>query len=184
MQFGGELDAEYKQALAEIEAQITRELATRDFTMAKHFDDIEEYGSAKFYYGQVVKNYPSTPLADQSRERLAALGGEPDRPEPKLAWLIDMVPESSERLAVKQVPLIEDSSLTPPGANEPMMAERPEDATTPQGGCRPVHRPIRRYRRDARAQLFALAALAPSLLLRRAAAPPTALATARSTRPT
>jgi TolA-binding protein len=137
MQFGAELEAEYRQSLATIEAQIQRELATREFTMAQHFDDIEEYGSAKFYYGQVLKNYPNTPLAEDARTRLAELEGEPDRPEPKLAWLIDYVPESSERLAVKQVPLIENSSLLPPGAEAPMMA-------SPQQEGSPNSPPIRR----------------------------------------
>ncbi len=134
-QFGRELDADYKKSLAENEGQIEHALATREMTMAQHFDEIEEYGSAKFYYGQVLKNYPTTPLGEQARERLATLGGLPDRPEPKLAWLIDYVPESSERLAVKQVPLIEDSSLTPAGANGPMMAERPDGATQQPGGA-------------------------------------------------
>lgn len=132
MQFGGELDAKYRQSLATIEAQIQRELATREFTMAKHFDDIAEYGSAKFYYGQVLKNYPTTPLAEQSRERLTALDGKPDRPEPKLAWLINRFPENSERKAVHQVPLIEDSSLMPPGSETPMLAT-PAQEGSPNG---------------------------------------------------
>ncbi len=123
-QFASDLEPEYKQELAKIEAEITHELALREMKMAKHFDDIAEYGAAKFYYGQVVKNYPRTPLGDEARERLAALGGVPDRPEPKLAWLINMVPESSERLAVKQVPLIETPSLTPPNAEGPMIANQ------------------------------------------------------------
>jgi outer membrane protein assembly factor BamD (BamD/ComL family) len=142
MQYGAELDTDFKKSLAEYEAQITRELANREYTMAQHFDEIEEYGAARFYYGQVVKNYPTTPLGEQAKTRLAELGGMPDRPEPKLAWLIDMVPESSERLAVKQVPLIEDSNLTPAGASGPMMAEGP--APAPQGGDAGGEPPLRR----------------------------------------
>jgi outer membrane protein assembly factor BamD (BamD/ComL family) len=131
------LDPEYRTKLAEIEGQILKELATREFKMAQHFDEIEEYGSAKFYYAEVVKNYASTPLADQARERLAALGDEPDRPEVKLAWLINKLPENSERTAVAQVPLIERATpdLGVPGANTPMMAEGPAGTTNPQGGA-------------------------------------------------
>jgi TolA-binding protein len=144
-QFSGELDPEYKKSLVEIEGQITKALATREFEMAKHFDDIDEFGSAKFYYGQVVKEYPATPLADQARERLLALGGEPDRPEPKLAWLIDLVPENTERTAVAQVPLIETASpgIDVPGSGTPMMATVPGSTTTTPGDA-PSAPPIRR----------------------------------------
>jgi outer membrane protein assembly factor BamD (BamD/ComL family) len=135
MQFAAELDDAQKQQLAEIDGQVTRALAEREFAMAQHFDNIEQYGSAKFYYNEVVENYPRTPLADQARERIVALGGEPDRPEPKLAWLIDMVPESDERVAVSQVPLLEDASQDAPrrdGASEPRLAERPSSAVSNQ----------------------------------------------------
>jgi hypothetical protein len=80
--------------------------------MAQHFDNLEEYGSAKFYYAQVIRNHPSTPLADQARERIAALGGESDRPATKLSWLINKLPESAERTAVAQVPLVDGASST------------------------------------------------------------------------
>ena len=44
----------------------------REFTMAKHFDDIDEYGSAKFYYGQVheeLSQYASWPTKRASASR-------------------------------------------------------------------------------------------------------------------
>jgi TolA-binding protein len=133
VQFAGELDADQKQRLAEIEGQVTRALAEREYAMAEHYDSIEQFGAAKLYYARVMKEYPNTPLGEQARDRVIALGGEPDVPETKLAWLIDWVPESEERLAVKQVPMIEDSqnALDP---QQPMVAERPGDATSPQGG--------------------------------------------------
>ena len=132
-QFASELNAEQRTRLAEIDAQLIRELANREFAMAQHFDEIEEYGSAKFYYGQVLKEYPTTPFGEQARVRLAELGGEPDRPEPKLAWLVDLIPENSERLAVKQVPLIENRSLEVPGSTTPMLAT-PAQEGSPDGG--------------------------------------------------
>ncbi|HYO26145.1 MAG TPA: tetratricopeptide repeat protein, partial [Lacipirellulaceae bacterium] len=128
-QFLAELTPEQRQRLVTIDAQVERELANREFAMAKHFDNIEEYGAAKFYYGQVLKEYPTSEFGEQARQRLAALGGLPDRPEPKLAWLIDYVPESSERRAVKQVPLLENNSLEPPGSNGPMLATPQQEGT-------------------------------------------------------
>jgi tetratricopeptide (TPR) repeat protein len=127
-QFAGELDLDQRQKLAEIDAEVRRALATREYAMAEHFDNLEEYGSAKFYYAQVVKNYPTTPLAVQARERIAALGGLPESPEPKLAWLIDYVPESPERAAVEAVPML--------GPEEtPLLAREPEDGSSPEGAA-------------------------------------------------
>lgn len=133
MLFTRELDAEQRQRLTEVEAQITRELANRDYQMAERFEKVEQFGSAKFYHAQVIKNYPNTPLAEQSRTRLAALGGEPDKPESKIAWLIDKLPESAERQAVKQVPLIDNVNplqLEPRGDGDVMQAQNPGDATS------------------------------------------------------
>jgi outer membrane protein assembly factor BamD (BamD/ComL family) len=128
-QFARELTEEQVKRLANDEAWIRSELAARELAMAQHFDGIDQYGSAKFYYGQVVKNYPSTPIAEQARTRLAEMGDLPDQPESKLSWVLDMVPESSERLQVKQVPLLENNNLGPPGANTPMLATPPAQGT-------------------------------------------------------
>jgi TolA-binding protein len=128
-QFHTELTEEQRLRLKDIEAQITQQLASREFKMAEHFDGIEEFGSAKFYYGQVLKKYPGTPLAEQSRTRLAEINPLPDRPEEKLDWLVALVPESTERQQVKQVPELPGESLMPPGSDRQMLAERPDGAT-------------------------------------------------------
>ncbi len=128
-QFANELDDEQKARLAEDDAKVLKALAEREYSMAAHFDNIEQYGSAKFYYNQVQKNYPSTPIAEQARDRLLALGGLPDQPAPKLGWLVDLVPESDERIAVKQVPLLPEAASTV--ADQTRVAERPDDATSP-----------------------------------------------------
>jgi TolA-binding protein len=125
-QFAGELDLDQRQRLAEIDAEVRRALAMREYAMAEHFDNLEEYGSAKFYYAQVVKNYPTTPLAQQARDRITELGGLPESPEPKLAWLIDYLPESPERAAVEAVPM-----LGP--AETPLLAREPDDASPSEG---------------------------------------------------
>jgi outer membrane protein assembly factor BamD (BamD/ComL family) len=133
-QFGAELEADFRQSLAENEGQIQRELATREMKMAQHFDGIEEYGAARFYYAQVAKNYPSTPLGDEAKARIAEIGALPERPEPKLAWLIDKVPLSSEQLAIKQVPLLEQSTLGPQSDGRQMIAAGSGENTEQSGG--------------------------------------------------
>lgn len=130
MIFARELSPEERQRLTEIDAQVTRELATRDYDMAERFAKLDQNGSAKFYLAQVVKKYPNTPVADQARTRLAELGGLPEQPVSKVAWIIDKLPESAERRAVRQVPLIQNANplqLEPPGAGDVMQAQNPGD---------------------------------------------------------
>lgn len=112
VQFAGELSDEQRTRLAEEQAQLNQKLAEREIKMAKYYDDGEHYGSAKFYYGRILKDYPNTPVAEQARERLVELGGKPDHPDPPLEWLVDLVPENSERKKIKQVPLLEQPQST------------------------------------------------------------------------
>ena len=112
VQFSGELDNDQRARLAEIQAQLNQKLAEREIKMAKYYDDGEHYGSAKYYYGRILQDYPNTPVAEQARARLAELGGKPDHPAPPLEWLVDLVPENSERKKIKQVPLVEPTENT------------------------------------------------------------------------
>jgi TolA-binding protein len=116
IQFYDELDQQQKARLAEIDAQVNRELAQREFNMGKHFDGIEEFGSARFYYAEVIKNFPDTQLAADARKRLEEIGGEPERPSSILDPALDLLPESDERRAIAEVPLKPDAlspSLSP-----------------------------------------------------------------------
>lgn len=112
VQFSGDLSAEERQRLGDVQAQLNQKLAERELKMARYYDDGKYYGSAKFYYAQIAKNYPNTPVAEVARARYVELGGEPEKPEEPLKWLVDMVPENSERQKIKQVPLIERSDNT------------------------------------------------------------------------
>ena len=109
-QFAGKMKPDERNRLAETKGQLIKQLAARDFKRAKGYDDTEHYESARFYYGELVRNYPDTPLAEQAKARYMELAGKPAHPESSMAWLLDLVPESAERKAIAQVPLIK----TPP----------------------------------------------------------------------
>ena len=129
VQFSGQLDEQQRQQLAEIDGMLKKEMATRDFQMAQHFDGIKEYGSAKLYYARVMKEYPQTPLAEQSKVRLAAISNEPDRPTSMIEPVLELLPQNAERAAIAQVPLIEPaSSPTLPVRSGIMTASGPEPA--------------------------------------------------------
>ena len=76
---------------------MNQEIAARDFRMAKFYDKTKHYGSAKVYYAEVLKKYPNTDMAQEARERVAQIAGEPDDPPKRLAWFVDLFPESRER---------------------------------------------------------------------------------------
>jgi outer membrane protein assembly factor BamD (BamD/ComL family) len=112
VQFAGNLNSEERARLAEIQGQLNQQLAERDFRMAKFYDDTEHYGSAKFYYAQLMRDYPDTPLATQARERYLELDGSPDHPESNMGWLVDLFPENAERQSIQQVPMIAPEGQT------------------------------------------------------------------------
>ena len=101
-QFASELTAEELRRVAEIEARVNQNWAQRDWTMAQFYEGRREYGSARYYYAQIVNAYPESELAEASRTRLAAIQGEPAVPPERLGWLMQYLPESREeaRLAI------------------------------------------------------------------------------------
>jgi outer membrane protein assembly factor BamD (BamD/ComL family) len=126
VQFAGELNSEERERQSEIQAQLNQQLAERDMRMAKFFDETEHFGSAKFYYAQIVRDFPDTPLASQARERYLALGGEPDHPKSNMDWLVDRFPQNAERKSIAQVPMVAPETKT-------RLATEPQDDVPADG---------------------------------------------------
>jgi TolA-binding protein len=129
MQFAGRLPDEEKQRLATVEQQLNLEIATRDYRMAEYFDGTKHYGAARYYYAQVMKKYPNTDLATQARDRLAQIGGEPDEPPKRLAWFVDLFPQSSEKSRVARIPELQNGGTrlaeTPTSNDSPTQTSPP-----------------------------------------------------------
>ncbi len=119
-QFSGRLTSEERERLKQTQAEVARAIAERDMQMARHYENTEHYGSAKFYYAQVASKNADTSLAGEARERLAELSGLPEIPEERFSWLIDMFPENPERTRVARVPELRDAR---PGASKTRVAE-------------------------------------------------------------
>jgi outer membrane protein assembly factor BamD (BamD/ComL family) len=124
-QFSGRLNAGEKERLRIVQAELNLQLVQRDVRMAQYYDDKKQYRSARQYYAQVIEKYPDTELAEQVRERLAEISDEPDEPKQRLAWLLEMVPQSRERKRVARIPELQDGRKLLASKPEP-----PKDSPT------------------------------------------------------
>jgi len=112
VQFAGKLNEEERARLDIDQAALQKQLAMRDWTRAKHYEDNEQFGSAKFYYAKILRQFPNTPIANDAQQQYAALEGKPNSSPELLAGVIKLLPENAERKAVEQVPLLEPQTDT------------------------------------------------------------------------
>jgi len=91
-QFGGPLSKE-KELLRKSRQELLEKKAMRDFSMAQFYETKKYYGSARYYYNLVLKNFPRTRTAERARQRLAAIKDLPDEPPNHFKWLTDLFPD-------------------------------------------------------------------------------------------
>lgn len=72
--------------------EIRLKKAAREFTVAKYYDNRNEYGAAQVYYDKVRQDYKDTNLALESEKRLAQIENYPKVPEQTMEWLADAFP--------------------------------------------------------------------------------------------
>jgi TolA-binding protein len=122
MQFAGRLSPEERERLHVVEGQLNLEIATRDYRMAEYFDGTKHYGSARIYYAKVIKKYPDSELAKLARDRVAEIQTEPASPPKRLAWFVDLFPESRERSRVANIPELKEGRTRLAEAPQPPAA--------------------------------------------------------------
>jgi outer membrane protein assembly factor BamD (BamD/ComL family) len=118
--FAGQLSAEERDRLKTVAAQLNQELASRDMRMAKYYDGIKHYGSAKEYYAIVIKKYPDSDLAKEARDRIGVIATLPEEPSKPLAKVVGLFPKSAEHASMAKIPELQNGTL---------IAQR-QDATT------------------------------------------------------
>ncbi len=88
-QFGPQLGND-RQYVVDTRNHIHEELANRDLVLGQFYEKKSCYGSAKFCYAELIKNYPRTPAAETARERLQQIKDLPDEPPNYFKWLTDL----------------------------------------------------------------------------------------------
>jgi TolA-binding protein len=129
-QFSGRLSKEEKDRLGTVSGQLSMEIANRDYRMAAYYDYKEDYGAAKFYYAEVIKKYPDTDVCKKAKDRVAELQGKPDEAPKKLAFLIDMLPESRERTRVARIPELQNGTRFAQAPDKGAASDTNTDPTT------------------------------------------------------
>ena len=94
LQFPDQL-ADERERLLETRARLLALQAERNWFMGEYFARRDQFRAARSYYEQVVETAPESELAQQSRSRLQEYADEPDVPENRFQWLVNLFPESS-----------------------------------------------------------------------------------------
>jgi outer membrane protein assembly factor BamD (BamD/ComL family) len=102
-QFPEELGDERKRVL-EIREQLAASMALRDWTLAQFYEGKSQYGAARYYYTQMIRDYPTTKLAEEARQRMAAIADEPDTPPNYFQWLEDALPSNRNETIISAQP--------------------------------------------------------------------------------
>ena len=78
--------------------------------MAKFYDNREEYGAARIYYGRVAEEFSDTSLGVEAKQRLQEIASLPFEPTSKLKWLEQVFPEDNgarvQPLIARETPLL------------------------------------------------------------------------------
>jgi tetratricopeptide (TPR) repeat protein len=92
-QFGTRLGAE-RERLIETQNHVDAEKANRDWAMAKFYEGKRQYGAARFYYKQILKEHPQLEIAQRAQQRIEEITSYPDKPANHFKFLTDLFPDN------------------------------------------------------------------------------------------
>jgi TolA-binding protein len=95
-QFGSKLGSEQSRMLKS-RSQIVEEEANRLYVLGQYYEKNQFHRSARYYYQNVIDEFPRTEKAELAKQRLAAIQDKPDMPPNHIKWLTDLLPESKKR---------------------------------------------------------------------------------------
>lgn len=88
-QFPDQLKEE-RERVVETRQLVKAQMAERDWLVGQHYDNLQYYRAARFYYEGILKDYPGTPYADMARQRIAEIKDLPPQPPDRFKWLTDL----------------------------------------------------------------------------------------------
>lgn len=94
-------EKEYGDMVARAAAEIAFMRAERLIYRANYREKRKEFRAARFYYNQLLQQFPDTPQAETARERLAQVEELPAVPEQRLSWLTTIFPDDRRSKPLK-----------------------------------------------------------------------------------
>ncbi|MCC9604334.1 outer membrane protein assembly factor BamD [Blastopirellula sp. JC732] len=104
---------EHREAIDAAKKEIRAKQAERLWHLATFFEGRQQYGGARFYYYQVIQEFPNSNMADAARDRMKEIADRPDHPVQHAKWLVDLVDYDED----KDMPKIAPEDTTPKTAN-------------------------------------------------------------------
>jgi outer membrane protein assembly factor BamD (BamD/ComL family) len=126
-QFAAQLPNErenIQQTMKVIEAQ----LAERDWSLGEFYHTTRHYYAARYYYNEVVKQYPQSRFADLAKARIEEVKDKPPDPKNEIEWIASKFRRAPA--PARQAPA---GSPTAVPQDQPFMAGQPPSAPPPQG---------------------------------------------------
>jgi len=87
-QFRSHLGPEQERVIKAVD-EIRLQKAERQWALAQLYERKRAYGAARICYQGILADYPNTPIAHASQERIEAIKDFPDRPPNHFKWLTD-----------------------------------------------------------------------------------------------
>jgi len=84
---------EDRDRVVRLKAEVRAAIAHRDWDLAEYYASRDHYGSARYYYAQIVNDFPDTQLAQAASQRIKNYEGEPDVPSSNLEWIAKIIPD-------------------------------------------------------------------------------------------
>lgn len=88
-----QISAEERQRLVDLKEKIVTARAERDWHAAQYYEAKGYNGAARYYYSQMLKDYPNSQVAQLVSKRLSEIQELPAEPEPRLTWVSALIPE-------------------------------------------------------------------------------------------
>jgi len=91
--------------IEKLDRDIRAAQAERLWYMAGFYEKRSEYGGARHYYRELIKQFPTSNMAEAAKSRIQQIEERPDSPEPYASWLIDWFDRTDDLPQASAVPL-------------------------------------------------------------------------------
>ena len=125
-QFANQMPNE-RENIAQTMKVVEAQLAERDYSLGEFYYNSRHYYAAKYYYNEVVKQYPQSRFADLAKSRIDEVKDKPPDPKNEVEWIAGLF-----RREPAQPPVPAGSVPPAMPAQQPVLAGQPPQNGTPQ----------------------------------------------------